>query len=64
MSLYDYKQGLRIGAQDYPFYALIQAAMRQADTDNLERLKQAFPDVWAELLQRYDAPGGVLEDEK
>ena len=64
MSLYDYRQARQIEAQGYQFYALIQAAMRQADTDNSERLKQAFPDVWGELLLRYNAPGGILEDDK
>ena len=60
MSLYDYNVAKRIEMQGYPFYALIQAAMRQADTDNLERLKQAFPDVWSELQQRYNARAGKL----
>jgi len=60
MSLYDYKIGLEIAAQDYPFYSLIQAAMRQADTENLGRLKQAWPNIWEELKARYNAPGGLL----
>ena len=63
MSLYDYEVGRKIAIQDYPFYALIQAAMRQADTDNLQRLKQAWPQVWQELEARYHAPGGVLPDD-
>jgi len=46
--------------QGYQFYALIQAAMRQADTDNLEKLKEAFPYTWTELKARFDAPGGLL----
>ena len=60
MSLFDYQTSKHISGQDYPFYALIMAAMRQADTYNLERLKKAFPRVWEELEQRYHAPGGVL----
>jgi len=32
--------------------------MRQADTDNLELLKEAFPEIYAELRVRYIAPGG------
>ena len=31
MSLYDYEQGQRVAAMDFPFYVLIQAAMRQAE---------------------------------
>jgi hypothetical protein len=64
MSYYDYKVGLQISAKDYPFYALIQAAMRQADTDNFAKLKEAFPKVWADLDARYHAPGGVLPGER
>ena len=60
MSLYDYKAGLKITINGYPFYGLIQAAMRQADTDNLEALKIAFPETWKELQSRYNAPSGVL----
>jgi hypothetical protein len=60
MSLYDYQVSIQIAIHNYPFYALIQAAMRQADTDNLELLKTAFPEVYAEFRARYNAPGGRL----
>ena len=60
MSYQTYKTGQKIAAKDYPFYALIQAAMRQADTINLEHLKVAWPRVWDELQSRYNAPGGYL----
>lgn len=63
MSLYDYEAGRNIEAEGYPFYALIQAAMRQADTGNLAQLRYAFPDVHAELTARYNAPGGLLPSE-
>lgn len=63
MSLYDYEIGRKIEAEDPPFYALIQAAMRRADTYNLERLKSVFPEVYAELTARYNAPGGRLRGE-
>ena len=46
-----------------PFYALIMAAMRNADTYNLQRLKAAFPDTYAEFSLRYYSPGGELEGE-
>ena len=64
MSYYDYKMGQQVSSRDYPFYALIQAAMRQADTDNIEKLKAAFPSTWQELRERYDAPGGLLSGEE
>lgn len=63
MSLYDYECSLAISARDEPFYSLIMAAFRKADTDNLERLKRAFPDTWQEFYARYHAPGGMLPDE-
>lgn len=63
MSLYDYSASVDIAANHYPFYGLIMAAMRQADTLNLTLLTTAFPDVWRELEQRYNAPGGHLPDE-
>ena len=64
MSLFDYQQGMRLAMASYPFYALIQAAMRGADTDNLGKLKTAFPDIWDELQKRYNAPGGLLPGER
>lgn len=63
MSLYDYEQGRLIEGEGHPFYALIHAAMRQADSDNIEILQFAFPEVHAELTARYNAPGGFLESE-
>jgi hypothetical protein len=46
------------------FYTLLMAAMREADTDNLNKLQRAFPEVLNELQARYNAPGGKLEGEK
>ncbi len=63
MSHFDYEVSKRVNCEDFPFYALIMAAMRQADTTNLARLKQVFPDVWEELSRRYNAPGGLLGGE-
>lgn len=63
MSLYDYQESQKIAVQDFGFYALIMAAMRKADTDNLYRLQRLFPETWRELLARYNAPGGKLEGE-
>ncbi|MBA7539995.1 hypothetical protein ES705_32284 [subsurface metagenome] len=60
MSLEDYRASMRLS--DEPFYALIMAAMRRADTDNAEKLKAAWPRVWEELQQRYNAPGGCITE--
>jgi hypothetical protein len=64
MSLYDYLVSVKISAQDQPFYALIMAAMRQADDRNVELLKAAFPAVWDELRRRYRAGGGILPEDE
>ena len=64
MSHYDYKISQQIAAQDYPFYALIMAAMRKADTRNIELLRVAFPDTYRELKFRYNSPNGFLPEEE
>jgi hypothetical protein len=64
MSLYDYKMSLKISSEDHPFYALIMAAMRQADDINIGSLRRAFPKVWEELFARYNTPGGELPEER
>jgi len=45
------------------FYTLIMAAMRVADTDNLEKLSKAFPEVFQEFKDRYNLPGGRYPNE-
>lgn len=57
---YAYRASVELGRHDPSFYGLIMAAMRKADTGNAEILRLAFPEVWADLQARYDAPGGVL----
>lgn len=63
MSYQEYILGREISTKGYPFYALIQAAMRQADTDNLEKLKSLFPETFREFQTRYNSPKGLLLDE-
>jgi hypothetical protein len=64
MSRFDYEASKVIAQNDFPFHALVMAAMRQADTENRTRLMAAFPQVWDELEQRYNAPGGLLPHEQ
>lgn len=61
---YDYLKSREIAAQDYPFYALIMAALRQADTENSKKLRMVFPDISEELRARYNAPVGALTSEE
>lgn len=64
MALFDYRASAKIAAQDWPFDALIMAALRRADTFNASVLREAFPDLASELQRRYDAPGGLLPGER
>lgn len=60
MTLRDYQLGRQLEGHGYPFYALLQTCMRQADSRNRAALDAAFPDVARELQARYEAPGGLL----
>ena len=60
MSLFDYEASELIAQHDYSFYALAMAAMRKADSENIVKLRAAFPETYAELEARYNAPGGLL----
>lgn len=62
LSLYDYQLS-RQAAAAYPFYALIAAAMRNADTDNIEKLRAAFPETHRLLTERYNNPAGMSDEE-
>ena len=64
MSYYDYIESQKIHVKQYPFYALVMELMRQADDFNLNFLKSCWPNVWQELKERYNAPGGILPNEK
>jgi hypothetical protein len=60
---HEYEASRHVAALDVPFYALIMAAMRGADEENLRRLRLGFEDIWQELQARYHAPGGLLAAE-
>lgn len=53
-----------IEAQEYPFYAIIMAAMRKSDSQNEIKLKAMWPDVWRELERRYHYTGGYFPEER
>ena len=64
MSHQEYQEAKMLEEKDTPFYALIMAAMRRADTDNLVKLRNAFPETWKELDERYHMPGGLYITER
>ncbi len=43
-----------------PFYSLLMAAMREADSYNIERFEEHWPTILNEFRCRYHAPGGLL----
>jgi hypothetical protein len=63
MSLHSYEVSLELAKDDPPFSALIMAAMRKADTQNIARLRLAFPEICSELDERYWTPGGLIASE-
>jgi hypothetical protein len=63
MTHHDYQVSKTIEAANHPFYALIMAAMRKADDNNLSLLKGAWPETHAELNYRYWSAGGLLPGE-
>lgn len=63
MSYYDYQVSRPLADNDPPFYSLIMAAMRRADSINAVILRAAYPEVWEELQERYSTPGGFTAAE-
>lgn len=64
LGLHAYMESQKIAAQDPPFCALIAAAARKADTENMAKLEAMWPQTVADLRKRYNAPGGRLENER
>lgn len=62
MSQQTYYAGMIIAANN-DFQSAIEAAMRLADGENIHKLKAAFPEIYAELAERYNMPGGRLPGE-
>ena len=57
----DYDKTLGIeGTVAMTFAAIIMAAIRRADTDNLGKLVRAFPEIASDAFMRYFAPGGCI----
>lgn len=66
MSLYEYQQAHEVNrTADWgeDFYALVMVLMLNADTSNQGKLRAAWPHIWDELQQRYNAPRGLLAGE-
>lgn len=62
--LHSYQVSQELAKTDPPFSALIFAAIRKADSQNMALLTMAFPELVEEMQARYWAPGGRLESER
>jgi len=65
MDEFEFRDGIALWRQGHSFYALLVAAFKKADSNNLEKLKVAFPDEFEIARKRYAAPdSGLLPGEK
>lgn len=59
LSWHSYLASKEVERRDFPFYAIIVAAMKKADDDNLRALKHVFPGLFEQALERYNQPMGM-----
>ena len=60
MSLHEYLCSQAISAGDPPFYALLFAMIRKADSENASKICRCWPEKFREMQRRYNAPGGII----
>lgn len=63
MSRHDYLASRKLSLEDHTFATLIMTAMRKADSENIDKLRIAFPDIAAEFKYRYWSGGGFMPGE-
>lgn len=64
IALHDYSLAIQFAAGDYSFRSLLWAAMAVASPKELDALKTAFPDLYAEWAQRRQYAAGILPEEE
>lgn len=63
-SLHDYEISRKIAMMDgVTFYGALMAAIRLADSYNMEIFQSFFPQVVKEFRERYNNPGGLTDKE-
>jgi len=63
-SLHDYEISRKIAMMDgITFYGTLMAAIRLADSYNMEIFQSFFPQVVKEFRERYNNPGGLSNEE-
>jgi hypothetical protein len=64
VSRHDYLTSSTLENHGHTYTTLIMTAMRQApDTQDLDLLRDAYPDIWAELMARFHHVSGYLPGE-
>jgi hypothetical protein len=58
-----HRASAEISQEDPPFYALLFALMRKADTEHQNRIKELWPDAYRELWLRTVSPDGLLVED-
>lgn len=64
MHVTDYWRMLPLVREDLPFYAALAYLIRKADSDNLERLRHAWPEEVDEMMERHNVPAGAITPEE
>jgi len=59
LSIFDYRTSLDLELRGAPFYAIIAVAMRQADSDNIRRLRLMWPEIYEDLQAWRNTPGAL-----
>lgn len=64
MHVTDYWKARRLINEDFPFYAALTYLVLKADSDNLEKIRSAWPGFVEQTQARYNAPAGALTDDE
>lgn len=60
----EYQLSKSVTLLDAPFYSMLCALFRQADSENLTLLQETFPHELDTFKKRVNAPGGLLPGER
>ena len=65
MHIMDYWRSRRLKQEDFPFYAALAYLIQKADSNNLRKLLEVWPEEVEEIQMRYNTPAGAItEDEE
>jgi hypothetical protein len=64
MSLHEYLYSRTLDKYDPPFYALLFAMMRKADSENVRLIRRDWPEKYEEFKARYHSGGGIIPEDE